>query len=336
MKPLYVAVAACALVGAPFSTRAAIAQDAAEPPSAPAAQSAPADPFPPVDQKYFTAKTPSAATVDSFLKELWGYNPDRIWRVMAIQETPAADVAKIIVFVSDKGPNAKVQSATFYVLPDGKHALAEGAGIIPFGADPFLETRTMLRDRANGASRGAAAKDLELVEFADLQCPHCKDAESMMEQIVKDFPKAHVVFQLFPLTEIHSSAFKAAAYGVCVQKESNDAFFKYATGVFDTQDNLSPTTDDDVLKAAVTRAGLDPAKVAACAASDATKAIVNADIKLAEDAGVDQTPLLSVNGRMLPITSMSYEQVKQIIQFQAAMDHVSTGAAPQPATKPGE
>ena len=337
LKSIYVAVAACALAAAPFSSRAALAQAAAaEPPAAPSAQGAPADPFPAVDQKYFSAKTPSVATVDSFLKALWGYNADRLWRVMAIEDTPAAGVEKVVVFVSDKGPNAKVQSTTFYVLPDGKHALAEGAGVIPFGADPFLDTRTMLRERANGASRGAAGKDLELVEFADLQCPHCKEAESMMEQIAKDFPNAHIVFQLFPLTEIHSSAFKAAAYGVCVQKESNDAFFKYASAVFDTQDSLSPTEDDNVLKAAATRAGLDAGKIAACAATDATKNTVNADIKLADEAGVDQTPLLSVNGRMLPITSMSYEQVKQIIEFQAGLDHVSTGAAGKSAAKPGE
>ena len=70
---------------------------------------------------------------------------------------------------------------------------------------------------------------------------------------------------------------------------------------------------------------MDGAKVAACAASEATKQIVEADIKLADDVGADQTPLLSVNGRMLPITDMPYEQVKKIVEYQAQMDHVATG-----------
>jgi protein-disulfide isomerase len=335
LKLFHLAVAVCALAAAPLYAQPAGAQaPVAEVPSGSAAQpAASADPFPPANQKYFTAKSPSLETVSAFLKSLWGYDTNRLWRVMAIQATPSPGVAKIVVFLTDKGPNAKVQSTTFYVMPDGKHALAEGAGIVPFAADPFVDLQTMLRDRATGATRGAASKDLELVEFADLQCPHCKEAQSVMDRLAKDFPNAHIVFQLFPLTEIHPSAFKAAAYGVCVQKESNDAFFQYAAGVFDTQDALSPTTEDTVLKAAVTRAGLDPAKIAACAATDPVKAVVNADIKLAEDAGVDQTPLLSVNGRMLPVTQISYEQLKQIIAFQEQMDHVP-GAAASTAAKP--
>ncbi len=50
-----------------------------------------------------------------------------------------------------------------------------------------------------------------LVEFADMRCPHCKDAQETMAQIVKDFPNASVVYQSFPLVEIHPFAFKAAA-----------------------------------------------------------------------------------------------------------------------------
>jgi protein-disulfide isomerase len=147
-----------------------------------------------------------------------------------------------------------------------------------------------------------------------------------MDQIVKDFPKAHVVFQLFPLVDIHSSAFKAAAYAVCAQKQSNDAFFKYVDGVFETQEGLTPASDDTLLKAAAVRAGLDAPTVAACASSQATKDVVNADIKLAVDAGVQETPTLSVNGRMLPITTIPYDTLKRLIQYQATLDGVDSGA----------
>ena len=190
-----------------------------------------ADPFPPVNPKYFTATTPTVATVDGFLKSLWGYDSNRIWRVEAIEATPAPGVSKVVVFVSDRGPNAKVQTTAFFVTPDGNHALT-GDAVVPFGATPFAETRKMIQARADGASRGAASKDFMLVEFADLQCPHCKDAQGTMDQIVKDFPNARVVYQSFPLVEIHPFAFKAAAYGYCVQKQKNDAFFTYAAAVF--------------------------------------------------------------------------------------------------------
>jgi len=320
-----------------LTASAAFAQAVAVPP-APAPQApapVPVDPLPTANPRFFTAPTPTIDTVNAFLNQVWGFDANRIWRVEGIQPTPAPGVVKVTVFVTSKEPKAQVQAATFFVTPDGQHAIGEGAGVVPFGATPFAATRDLLRARADGASRGAASKDLELVEFADLQCPHCKEAQSVMDDIARDFPKAHIVFQLFPLVDIHPSAFKAAAFGVCVQKQSNDAFFKYAAGVFETQDGLAPTTEDTLLKAAVKRAGLDSDAISACAATQATKDIVNADIKLAADAGVDQTPLLSVNGRMLPVAGASYEAIKQLIQFQATLDGVDSGAtaetlAPKP------
>ena len=296
-------------------------------PAAPApASAAPVDPFPQPNPRFFTASTPTVDTVNAFLHQVWGFDSNRLWRVEGIQNTPAPGVAKVTVFITTKDPNAKVQAATFFVTPDGKHAIGEGAGVVPFGATPFASTRELLRARADGAWRGAPGKDLELVEFADLQCPHCKEAQAVMDEIAKAFPKAHIVFQLFPLVNIHPSAFKAAAYGVCVQKQSNEAFFKYAAGVFETQEGLAPATEDTLLKAAVKRAGLDSDVIAACAATPATKDIVTADIKLAEDAGVDQTPLLSANGRLIPIAGVSFEAIKQLIQFQATLDGVNSGA----------
>ncbi len=290
------------------------------------------DPFPPVNQKYFTAASPTVETVNSFLKALWGFDPNRIWRVEAIQTTKAPGVSKVVVFVSEKTANAKVQTAAFFVTPDGHYAIADSAGVIPFGATPFADTRKLLQEHADGASRGAASKDLMLVEFADLQCPHCKEAQTAMDQLAKDFPNARIVFQSFPLTELHPFAFKAAAYGYCIQKQKNDAFFPYAAAVFDAQAALTPETGEATLKAAVTKAGLDPAAIDACAATQPIQDQVNASIKLATDAGVDQTPTLSVNGHLLPLTQIPYETLKNIVAYQAVLDSVNTGAAPAATT----
>jgi protein-disulfide isomerase len=289
-----------------------------------------ADPFPPVNQKYFTATSPSVDTVNAFLKSLWGYDPNRIWRVEAIQTTAAPNMSKVVVFVSDRTPNAKVQPTAFFVTPDGKHAVA-GDAVIPFGATPFAEVRSMMQTRADGATRGATGKDFMLVEFADLQCPHCKEAQQTMDQLAKDFPNARIVFQSFPLVDLHPFAFKAAAYGYCVQKQKNDAFFVYAGAVFDGQAALTPETGDATLKSAVTKAGLDPAAIDACAATQATKDQVNASVKLAVDAGVDQTPMLSVNGHMLPLTGIPYETLKNIISYQASLDGIHASAPATPA-----
>jgi protein-disulfide isomerase len=328
---LATALGVTALAGAQTGTGAAPAPPAAaQKPAGPLqlqdmGQTPKADPFPAANPKYFTASSPTVDTVNSFLKALWGYDPNRIWRVEAIQTTPAPNVSKVTVFVSDKSPGAKVQPTAFFVTPDGKHAVA-GDSVVPFGATPFADLRKAIQARADGATRGATGKDLMLVEFADLQCPHCKEAQGTMDQLVKDFPNAHIVYQSFPLVDLHPYAFKAAAYGYCVQKQKNDAYFVYSAAVFDTQGALTPETEAETLKSAVTKAGLDPAAIDACAATQAIKDQVNASIKLAQDIGVEQTPMLAVNGHLLPLSGIPYETLKNIISYQASLDGVSTGS----------
>jgi protein-disulfide isomerase len=338
MAGLAMALSVTAVAGAQTGAQAGAAQQTPAPAAAAAPQKPAAplqlqnmgettrpDPFPPVNPKFFTANSPSVDTVNAFLKALWGYDPNRIWRVEAIQTTTAPNISKVVVFVSDKTPGAKVQPTAFFVTPDGKHAVA-GDSIVPFGATPFADLRKILQARADGASRGATSKDLMLVEFADLQCPHCKEAQGTMDNLVKDFPNARVVYQSYPLVDLHPFAFKAAAYGYCVEKQKNDAFFVYAAAVFDTQDALTTEAGDETLKNAVTKAGLDPAAVDACAATQATKDQVNASMKLAEDVGIDQTPMLAVNGHVLPLAGIPYEVLKTIVSYQASLDGVSTGA----------
>ncbi len=294
---------------------------AAAPQAGSAQASSGKDPFPPVDPKFFTATSPTVETVDGFLRALWGYDPSRRWRVAAIQATQAPGVSKVTVFVADRTPDAKVQTSSFFVTPDGAHAIA-GDGIVAFGAHPFSHTREVLAQRADGPYRGSASKALELVEFSDLQCPHCKDAQGTMDQLVKDFPNARVVYQTFPLAEIHPFALKAAAYGVCVAKQKPDAFFPYVDAVFATQGGLTAEDGDQTLKNAVVKAGGDAAAVDVCAATPATKDAVMASVKLGTDVGVDQTPLLAVNGHLLPLTSIPYETLKQMVVFEAAQDGV--------------
>lgn len=309
----------------------------AAPPAAPVAHSdavaakPEGDPFPPVNLKYFTADAPSAATVESFLHALWGYDSKRIWRVEGIEKTASPGVSKVIVYVTEQGgANARLESTGFYVMPDGKHAIADT--MIDFGATPYAERRKLLQERANGPALGATGKDLLLVEFSDLQCPHCKDAESNMAQLVKDFPTARIVHQPFPLVGVHPAAALAAAEGLCVAKASNDAYFTYEEAVYATQEALTPEGTAKTLAAAVTKAGQDPAAIAACAATPAIKDAVNASIKLAEDAGVEQTPTIAINGRLVPASpaAMSYETLKKVILFQAGLDGVHVDA-PQPS-----
>jgi len=304
-------------------------QPSAGQPAAPTAQEpaapAPSGPptFPPPDPANFTAAAPTKETVNAFLQATWGFDDTRIWQVQGILKTPVESISKVIVLVGDKTGKDKPQALAFFVLPDGKH-LISGDQIIEFGDHPYAETRRQLEQRADGPYRGSASKDLELVEFADFQCPHCKEAQANMDKLVTDYPKARIVFEALPLQSIHPQAVLASEYGQCVTKlGGSTAFFTFAAAVFDGQDGLS-TSDGATLtlNSAAAKAGLDPAKVAACAATPETKAAVDASSKLGSDLGIVQVPTLVVNGREIS-PNAPYDVLKKVIDYQAKLDGVT-------------
>jgi protein-disulfide isomerase len=295
------------------------------PPQDPASPAPAAPPvFPKPDPANFTAASPTKEAVNAFLETSWGYDDARMWQVQAILKTQVEGVSKVIVLVGDKAGKQKASVLGFFVLPDGKHIVA-GDDILVFGEHPYQESRATLQQKADGPFKGSASKDLELVEFADFQCPHCKDAQANMDKLAVDFPKAHIVFQNYPLTRIHPSANIAAGYGVCVAKlGGSSAYFQYAAAVYEGQDGLNtPDGTTLTLNSATSKAGQDPAKVAACAVTPETKAVVDNSVKLAQDLNINQTPVLMVNGRMIPLGGVPYETIKQIVQYQAKLDGVT-------------
>ncbi len=315
---------------APAQAPSASAQSSAgQTPTTPAMQVPPLAPkpeapvFPKPDPANFTATSPSADTVNAFLQANWGYDPNRMWQVQAILKTQVQGLSKVVVFVGDKTGKQRPSALEFFVLPDGTHIIT-GDQIVPFGEHPFANLRTELQQRADGPYRGAATKDLELVEFADMQCPHCKEAQPNMDKLLADFPKAHIVFQNDPIPSLHPEAERAAEYGVCVAKMGGDtAFFQFAAAVFEGQDGLgTPDGATLTLNSAVTKAGQDPTKIAACAAEPQTKAQVEASRTLAGEIGVNEVPTLVVNGRQVP-ANIPYDTLKQIIEYQAKIDGVS-------------
>ena len=298
-------------------------------PASPAAAPAPTAPvaappaFPKPDPADFTADTPSKETVDAFMQSNLGFDPNSMFQVQAIQKTQIPGINRVVVFVGDKTGKQQPYRFAFLTAPDMKHIMV-GDRIVPFGEHPFQEHRTILQQKANGPYRGAAGKDLELVEFADFQCPHCKAAQANMDKLVTDFPNARIVFQPDPIASIHPEAVIAAGYGVCVTKlGGNAAFFTFAAAVFEGQDGLA-TADGATLtlNSAVTKAGLDPAKVSACANTPETKAAVDSSVQLAKELDITSVPTLAINGRQVPANA-PYETLKQIIEYQAKQDSIS-------------
>lgn len=314
-------VLACVALLSPLITSAQQQPEAPAPPASSEVK------FPPIQEANFTAPSPSRATVEAFLKQSWGYEPNRVWQVWAILKTPAPGLSRVVVQVAQKNdPQHRIASATFLVTPDGKHLIASDLTLLNFGEHPFAEPRELLMQRADGPSRGAAGKRFEIVEFADFQCPHCKATQPVIDHLLADFPQAHFVFENFPLTPIHSEAYKAAAYSVCVaQQAGNAAFFKFADAVFNNQQQLTPEASDAALGDAATKVGLNAAKIGACSYTQAAKSAVDASIKLGQDLNVNETPMLFVNGRQIPVgevaeNQLPYETLKQIVVYQFKLE----------------
>jgi protein-disulfide isomerase len=296
-------------------------------PQAPAGNAAaPANPFPPVNLKNFTASSPTTAEVNAFLKQAWGFDDNRIWSVAAILKTQAPGVTRVIVFATDKSHPDKVSRNDFFVTPDGKHAIA--GGVVDFGPTPFAERHAMLQQGVDGPAEGAASKDLLMVLFADFLNARSKDAQDVANNLVKDIPQARLVVEYLP-ADASPYAFHAAAEGVCVRKAKGDAaFFAYGQEIYNRQKGLTPETLQAALDAAVVAAGADPKSVAACSATPETKAVVEASIALAAKAGADLAPILMVNGRALPPVDVPYDTLKRIVAYQAQLDGISVKIQP--------
>ncbi len=255
---------------------------------------------------------PSEDTVNSFLKQMFGYDPGLTWKILAIKPSEAQGLTEITVALS----SPKGQEVTrLYVTPDMKHAVT--GDIIPFGAQPFAPDRAKLESGINGVSRGPKDAPAVLVEFSDLQCPHCKEAQPTLDKLMSEEPQARLVFQNYPLP-IHDWAAKAAAYADCVGRTSGDAFWKFVHGAYDAQADITAANADEKLTAIADAAGVKGADIAACAAKPDTTARVEHSVALGKSVGVTGTPTLFVNGRKIAnLGGLPYEILKQLVDFAA-------------------
>jgi len=253
---------------------------------------------------------PSESTVNSFLQDYFGNQQGVTWKIMGIKPAKAPALADVAVMMS--GPQGQ-QVIEFYVTPDEKHALV--GELIPFGSHPFAETRQQLKQKADGPSKGPANSPVTIVEFSDLQCPHCKNAEPIVEKLLADEPNVHFIWENFPLPS-HNWAFKAASYADCIGRENKDAFWKFTKGVFDAQEQITEQNADEKLTAISTASGVNGAQTTACAAKPETAERVANSIALGKDVDVTGTPTLFINGRKIGnVTAAPYEYLKSIVDY---------------------
>jgi len=254
---------------------------------------------------------PSEDTVNSFLRDMFGYDSSLSYKVASIKPSEGGLAEVTVVLSSAQGQAAN----KLYITPDGKHALV--GEMIPFGVHPFAADNKRLQEGAKGPSKGPADAPVMLVEFSDLQCPHCKDAQPKLDKFMSTAKNVRLVYEAYPLP-MHDWAEKAAAYGDCVARASNDAFWKFVEGTFDAQSDITAANADEKLTAIATASGVKGGDMAACAAKPETEARVQASIALGQELGVTSTPTIYINGRSVTsFNSLPDEVFQKLVDFAA-------------------
>jgi protein-disulfide isomerase len=260
------------------------------------------------------SSAPGAATVDAFLKKMFGWNQDLTWKVEEIKPSEAAGISEAtVVFNTPRGP----QIARFYITADQKFTFM--ADLLPFGADPFAEARQLLK-AANGPEHGPKDATTTIVEFGDLECPACKAAQPNVAKLLEEEPKVRLIYQNYPLPQ-HKWAMTAAKYLDCLGRQNNDAAIKFIATTYDHQSEITEQNVELMLKGYVKDSGGDPDAVAACTSKPDTEKRIHDSMALGEKLDVSSTPTFFINGRKLvgfSSTSTPYDAVKAMVDFEVA------------------
>jgi predicted DsbA family dithiol-disulfide isomerase len=136
----------------------------------------------------------------------------------------------------------------------------------------------------------ASASLVTITEFSDFQCPYCKRAASVVEQVRQTYgERVKVVFKQMPLP-MHKNAFKAAQAAVYAREQGR--FCEYHDRAFAASD-LSV----DALNRIAEEVGLQQDEFSQCLNSQTSRAEVEKDLVDAERLGVSGTPTFFINGK---------------------------------------
>ena len=141
---------------------------------------------------------------------------------------------------------------------------------------------------------GRASAPVTLIEFSDFQCPFCQRVEPTLKRLRETYgDKLRIVWKDFPLTQIHPQAFKAGEAAHCAGDQSK--FWEYHDRLFANQQLLQ--VDD--LKKHASELGLDAAAFGSCLDTSKYGERVRNGVAEGTRLGVNSTPTIYINGRML-------------------------------------
>ena len=212
-------------------------------------------------------------------------------------------IAGAIYWGGDKQPN--VQNGV--KAPDEKAIQQALENVAPVTAEDHV--------------RGNPNAEVTIIEYADTECPYCKQFHQTMRQVMDTFGadgKVAWVYRHFPLDQLHAKARSEAVALECANEQGgNDAFWKYADRLFE----ITPSNDGldaSELPKIASYIGLDVQKFESCQESGRYDAHIEAEAQNAQATGGQGTPwsvVVTKDGKKYPLSgAQPFEAVKQIIE----------------------
>ena len=156
-----------------------------------------------------------------------------------------------------------------------------------------LQAEPVKIDVTGAPTKGALGAPIQIVEFSDFECPHCRDMAPILAKIMTEFDgKAVFHFKHFPLS-FHEYAPNAAAAAIAAGLQGK--FWEFHDKMFGNQSALQPEN----LKKYAADLGLDTAKFNQCLDSAKYEARVQGALAVGGQLGISSTPTVFVNGRLI-------------------------------------
>jgi protein-disulfide isomerase len=173
---------------------------------------------------------------------------------------------------------------------------------------------------------GKPTAKIEIIEYADFQCPSCAAYNPVVKQILAEYDgRVKVAFRHFPLRSIHKNAQIAGQAGYAAWKLGK--FEEMKDLLYDNQADWENVGDPrDVYIGYAKKIGLDELKFEEIMNSDEAEKAVRDDEAEAISLGLNSTPSFFVGKKQ--IQPQGYDSFKEVI------DEELKASGEKPTTKP--
>lgn len=159
--------------------------------------------------------------------------------------------------------------------------------------DHFRQTPRAVEYNEDAPVWGNPDAEITIVEFADFQCPACKQAAFFFKPALAQYQdRVKFVFMNFPLTQ-HTLARGAARAAICAQEFGD--FWGVHDGLFQNQVMLGTSLYDRL----ASERGWDKDAYRACMAREDVEARIKKESEMGLADGLTSTPLILINGRRI-------------------------------------